>query len=289
MMKSTKNLAMFIPICAMLFLSACGSRYSAHYKIRPILSADEYDAVPAEQFTLAQCADFLANKFKTIEGGDVSASVDGDCVVLNAVVSAPPVNFDRIVSMTGGFSLNMVDDAYTKRAMEWAQIYISEKRLKGADRSERKKIEKEIARAVNLPDTMMIRYYYMMNKETRKIEPQYPVALLRSPFLRDTDFAYAKISTDQFGKSAIGAETTKTGADKFAEATSAKYFGKRLAIVHDGQVRLMPVIQTQILNGKIQISGDFTEQELASLVVILKTGGFPFRVEIVEKSFVARK
>ena len=61
---------------------------------------------------------------------------------------------------------------------------------------------------------------------------------------------------------------TPKGKKQFAKVTR-KNIGRRLAIVIDGRVISAPVIQSEILTGQGQISGNFTMQEATRLAAIL--------------------
>ncbi len=74
------------------------------------------------------------------------------------------------------------------------------------------------------------------------------------------------------------------GAIKLGQLTSDN-INKRLAIVMDGQVISAPSIRGQITtNG--QITGDFTRQEVVSIVTILNGGSLPTKPQLISKNTV---
>ncbi len=75
------------------------------------------------------------------------------------------------------------------------------------------------------------------------------------------------------------------GAVQFGEIT-AKSVGQRFAIVLDNQVITAPVIQTAILGGSGQISGNFTTASANDLSVLLRAGALPASLDIVEERSV---
>lgn len=91
----------------------------------------------------------------------------------------------------------------------------------------------------------------------------------------------ARVGQDQFGRPVVDFSLTLEGADIFAEITRNN-IGKRLAIVLDGRVRSAPVIQTEILGGRGQITGVFTQEEVNSLVSVLKSGALSVKLKEVE-------
>lgn len=86
---------------------------------------------------------------------------------------------------------------------------------------------------------------------------------------------------DQFGRPVVDFSLTLEGADIFADVTKNNV-GKRLAIVLDGRVRSAPVIQTEILGGKGQITGSFSVDEVNSLVSVLKSGALAVKLREIE-------
>lgn len=91
----------------------------------------------------------------------------------------------------------------------------------------------------------------------------------------------ARVGQDQFGRPVVDFSLTLEGADIFAEITRNNV-GKRLAIVLDGRVRSAPVIQTEILGGRGQITGVFTTEEVNSLVSVLKSGALSVKLKEIE-------
>ena len=74
------------------------------------------------------------------------------------------------------------------------------------------------------------------------------------------------------------------GAIKLGQLTSDN-MGERLAIVMDGQVISAPSIRGQITtNG--QITGDFTRQEVVSIVTILNGGSLPTKPQLISRNTV---
>jgi len=75
------------------------------------------------------------------------------------------------------------------------------------------------------------------------------------------------------------------GGVAFGELTR-KNVGRQFAIVLDGVVMSAPVIQTAILGGSGQISGDFTVPQVNDLSLVLRSGALPAELTIVEQRSV---
>jgi preprotein translocase subunit SecD len=82
--------------------------------------------------------------------------------------------------------------------------------------------------------------------------------------LDQTALKSAKPSTDALGQSVIDIIFTKSGTKRFAEVTRSNIH-KRLAIIINGQVCEVAIIQTEISDGVAQISGGFSKQEVKYL------------------------
>jgi len=75
------------------------------------------------------------------------------------------------------------------------------------------------------------------------------------------------------------------GGRRFADVTRTSV-GKRFAIVLDKKVISAPIIQTAIIGGSGQISGNFTIQSANELAVLLRAGALPAPLKVVEQRTV---
>lgn len=82
--------------------------------------------------------------------------------------------------------------------------------------------------------------------------------------LDQTAIASVRLSIDSMGTPALEITMNQAGAQRFAEVTSQN-IGKRLAIIVFGKLRTAPLLQSRIPDGKVEISGSFTEQEAKDL------------------------
>ncbi len=103
------------------------------------------------------------------------------------------------------------------------------------------------------------------------------------PLLTGDAIASASVGSDQNGRPAIDFVLTAAGARAFGAYTAAN-IGDYLAITLDGFVVSAPVIQNEIRDGQVQITGGglagFGPDEAAAFVAILKSDPLPFPLEL---------
>ncbi len=80
----------------------------------------------------------------------------------------------------------------------------------------------------------------------------------------------------------IDLELTPEGQTRFAEITRANV-GRQLAMIVNGRVLSAPVIQSEILGGKVTIAGNFSESEAADLVWLLNRMDTPDQLSNEER------
>jgi preprotein translocase subunit SecD len=90
----------------------------------------------------------------------------------------------------------------------------------------------------------------------------------------------ARPGTNELGQSAVDLELKGEGADIFDDYAAENY-GETFAIVLDGIVESAATIRATSFNGRAQISGTFTPDEVNSLVTVLKYGSLPLEIEPV--------
>jgi preprotein translocase subunit SecD len=95
----------------------------------------------------------------------------------------------------------------------------------------------------------------------------------------------AKASFDQFSRSVVLIEFDKIGAKEFGEATKNNV-GKILSITLDGKEITSPRVNEPILNGKAEITGNFTVDSAKQLALLLRSGALPVKMEILENRLV---
>ena len=89
--------------------------------------------------------------------------------------------------------------------------------------------------------------------------------LQKTPLLDYTAIRSASVSTNpSTGAPQIDVEFNDAGSELFAEVTKAN-INKRLALVLNGQLYSAPMIRSEIVGGKAQVTGSFTEQQAREL------------------------
>src|SRR3954466_10090531 len=98
------------------------------------------------------------------------------------------------------------------------------------------------------------------------------------------DLSNATAGRGQFGQPNVEFTLTPAGAQAFGTMTGANV-GNGLAIVLDGRVVSAPVIHSKITD-RGQIEGNFTQQEVQDLVLVLKSGALPASITYLEERTV---
>ncbi len=95
----------------------------------------------------------------------------------------------------------------------------------------------------------------------------------------------SQVTTDQNGQFAVSLQFNPTGGRRFGDATSQNV-GELFAIILDDKVISAPRIQTAILGGTGQITGNFTAQSADDLATLLRAGALPAPLVILEERSV---
>jgi len=113
-----------------------------------------------------------------------------------------------------------------------------------------------------------------------------PYLVYKQSALDGRDIADARPAFNQNGQPCLDFRFTARGARVFGQLTQENV-GRPFAIVLDGQVLVAPVIQTPILGGYGQITGNFTVEEANRLAVQLRAGMLPVKLNVIEQTTVA--
>lgn len=104
--------------------------------------------------------------------------------------------------------------------------------------------------------------------------------------LSGADLQSASVTFETEDRSpAVSIQFKDTGKDKFAQLTQ-EYLGKPLAILLDDQIISAPVVQTQIIDGKAIITGQFTTKDAKFLSTQLNAGALPVPVSVISQKNV---
>ncbi len=87
------------------------------------------------------------------------------------------------------------------------------------------------------------------------------------------------------GERAVDFEFNSKGAGAFARVTREN-IGKPFAIVLDNKVISAPVIRSEIPGGRGQITGNFSQEEVNRLALLLRSGALPAALSIIEERSV---
>jgi len=103
--------------------------------------------------------------------------------------------------------------------------------------------------------------------------------------LTGADLSTVTVTTAELRGFAVGFELKPEAASAFSEHTKNN-IGKYLAIVMDKKVISCPSINSQIPDGKGEISGSFTSETAQNLAITLRYGSLPIALDIVESRVI---
>lgn len=115
-----------------------------------------------------------------------------------------------------------------------------------------------------------------ISNEAITLEPE---VLLDNSMIKDVDF---RISSET-NKPYLQLIFNDIGTKKLFEVTS-KGIGRRMAIIMDGQILGSPVIREAISGGKAMVTLPFSEEEAKDLQIVLNSGSYPVKMNILEVS-----
>jgi protein-export membrane protein SecD len=124
-----------------------------------------------------------------------------------------------------------------------------------------------------------------LTEAERKALPQMWVQTASSATVSGGDLTAARPDRDQNNRSVVSFTFNQRGAIRFGNLTRDNV-NKPFAIILDNVVQSAPVINEPILGGQGQISGSYTSEEVAELVIVLKSGALPAKLKVVEERTV---
>ncbi len=95
----------------------------------------------------------------------------------------------------------------------------------------------------------------------------------------------AKDEFDQYSKPAVSMTMNSDGARRWAQLTKQN-IGRSIAIVLDNYVYSAPNVNSEITDGRSQITGHFTPEQAKDLANVLKSGKMPAPAHIVQEDIV---
>ena len=112
-----------------------------------------------------------------------------------------------------------------------------------------------------------------------------PWLVYKQIMVEGADLTNARSGFDQNGRPDVDFTFNSAGARKFGQVTQENV-GRPFAIVLDGKVISAPVIQTPILGGSGQITGNFTVESANNLAILLRAGALPAKLTPIEQRVV---
>lgn len=113
-----------------------------------------------------------------------------------------------------------------------------------------------------------------------------PIAVKRRVMVSGDQISKADQSFDENGRPDIQITFDSAGARRFGRTTQENV-GKPFAIILDGKVLSYPTIESAILGGNAQITGNFTVQSAHDLAVSLASGRLPVKLNVIEERTVS--
>jgi SecD/SecF fusion protein len=108
------------------------------------------------------------------------------------------------------------------------------------------------------------------------------------PGLDGASVTNASVSPDETGKAAVSLKMNTTGARLWGEMTTAAFNDqkKQIAVVLDEEVVSAPNVNSPILSGDSQITGNYTIEEAQDFARILQIGKLPAKIKIIQQSVI---
>jgi preprotein translocase subunit SecD len=112
-----------------------------------------------------------------------------------------------------------------------------------------------------------------------------PILVYKQVLVEGADLTNARSAFDQNNRPAVDFTFNQSGAKKFGQVTQENV-GRPFAIILDGNVISAPVIQTPILGGSGQITGNFSVEAANNLAILLRAGALPAKLTPGEQRVV---
>ena len=106
----------------------------------------------------------------------------------------------------------------------------------------------------------------------------------RAAGITGRDLRNARPTLDEFNQPAVSFTLSSDGATRFGQLTEQN-INRQLAIILDGRIQSAPTIQSRI-TGEGRITGAFTQQDVADLALVLRSGALPARMEYLEERVI---
>jgi preprotein translocase subunit SecD len=107
------------------------------------------------------------------------------------------------------------------------------------------------------------------------------------PVITGRDIKKASRTLDQFNAPSVSLSLTTDGANRFRHYTEAN-IGQKLSIVLDNRVITAPVIK-DVISHDMVVSGHFTIKEAEDLALILRSGGLPAPIKLIQERIIGKE
>ena len=192
----------------------------------------------------------ISNRIDALGTREPSITRQGeDRIVVQAPGESDPAELERIIGQTAKLTFQMVDEANSVEEALAGRIPPDAELVPGADG---------------------YAAYYLVKKRV---------------LVSGENLTSVNVGMDQNQRPAIDFRFDSQGARRFGDVT-AQNIGKRFAILLDGRVISAPTIQSAILGGSGQITGNFTIASASELVTLLEGGALPAQLNVEERRTV---
>lgn len=192
----------------------------------------------------------ISNRIDALGTREPSITRQGeDRIVVQAPGESDPAELERIIGQTAKLTFQMVDEVNSVEEALAGRIPPDAELVPGADG---------------------YAAYYLVKKRV---------------LVSGENLTSVNVGMDQNQRPAIDFRFDSQGARRFGDVT-AQNIGKRFAILLDGRVISAPTIQSAILGGSGQITGNFTIASASELVTLLEGGALPAQLNVEERRTV---
>src|SRR5690606_39207248 len=194
----------------------------------------------------------ISNRIDALGTREPSITRQGeDRIVVQAPGESDPAELERIIGQTAKLTFQMVDEVNSVEEALAGRIPPDAELVPGAR-------------------TAGPAAYYLVKKRV---------------LVSGENLTNVNVGMDQNQRPAIDFRFDSQGARRFGDVT-AQNIGKRFAILLDGRVISAPTIQSAILGGSGQITGNFTIASASELVTLLEGGALPAQLNVEERRTV---
>lgn len=234
--------------------------YKVHTEeaVRPEMSPEE--ARKAREGALRQTLQTTSNRLQEVGGSDpVVETATGDRMVVRVPRAEDPDRIKRMIEERAVLEFHLV------------------RYPKGGGASSREEILANFGG--ELPDGLEV-----LEGNKGPADPPLFYAVEKEPVVTGQDFKNARSGLGSLGQPNVEFTLQPAAAEVFGKATGEN-IGSGLAIVLNGRVVSAPVIHSRI-GDQGMIEGNFTQEEVEDLVLVLRTGSLPVSIALAEEKIL---